>query len=98
MTTRAQRQRRAPRGARDGRDGALTVHQDVEIYASVLSPGAALSHRLAAGRHGWLHLARGLATVNGEKVSTGDGVAFSDVDVIDITANEEAELLLFDLA
>ncbi len=84
--------------ARDGRDGALTIHQDVEIYASALSPGAALSHRLPAGRHAWLHLARGRATVNGEEILTGDGVAFSDVEVIEITAQDASELLLFDLA
>ena len=84
--------------ARDGRDGALTVHQDVEIYASVLTPGTTLSHRLRDGRHAWLHLARGSATVNGAEIAAGDGVAFSDVDVIEITAGEEAELLLFDLA
>ena len=83
--------------ARDGRDGALTVHQDVEIYASVLTPGTTLSHSLRDGRHAWLHLARGSATVNGAEIAAGDGVAFGDVDVIEITAGEEAELLLFDL-
>jgi redox-sensitive bicupin YhaK (pirin superfamily) len=42
-----------PVAARDGRDGALTVHQDVTLYAALLDAGQAVTHELAAGRHAW---------------------------------------------
>ncbi|MFT3774532.1 MAG: pirin family protein [Minicystis sp.] len=45
--------------SRDGRDGSVTVHQDVAIHAAVLEPGASVSHTLAQGRHAWVQVARG---------------------------------------
>ncbi len=84
--------------ARDGRDGALTVHQDAEIYAALLDAGKSVSHRLAAGRHAWLHLAHGAVVLNGHALAEGDGVAVSDEEVLAISAETDAELLLFDLA
>ena len=32
-------------------------------------------HELAAGRHGWLQVARGSVELNGKKLSQGDGAA-----------------------
>ncbi|MEE8202366.1 MAG: pirin family protein [Alphaproteobacteria bacterium] len=84
--------------ARDGRDGALTVHQDAEIYAALLDAGKSVSHRLAAGRHAWLHLAHGAVVLNGHALTEGDGAAVSDEEVLAISAETDAELLLFDLA
>jgi redox-sensitive bicupin YhaK (pirin superfamily) len=84
--------------ARDGRDGALTVHQDAEIYAALLDAGKSVSHRLAAGRHAWLHLAHGAVVLNGHALTEGDGAAVSDEEVLAISAETDAEFLLFDLA
>ena len=84
--------------ARDGRDGALTVHQDAEIYAALLDAGKSVSHHLAAGRHAWLHLAHGAVVLNGHALTEGDGAAVSDEEVLAISAETDAKLLLFDLA
>ena len=84
--------------ARDGRDGAVTVHQDVELYASVLSPGAAVEHALRGGRHGWLQVARGSIELDGKTLAAGDGAAISDEASVRVSARERAEILLFDLA
>lgn len=32
--------------SRDGRDGTVTIHQDASIYATLLDPGKAVSHKL----------------------------------------------------
>lgn len=84
--------------SRDGRDGAVTIHQDAEIYSSLLEPGQAVTHPLAAGRHAWVQVIRGEVTVNGEALHTGDAVAVSDESQVQVTGTEAAELLLFDLA
>ena len=85
--------------APEGRDGAMTIHQDVTLYASRLTPGAKVQHRFAPGRFGWLHVARGRADLNGGAVKAGDGAAISDEAEITVTATgEPAEILLFDLA
>jgi redox-sensitive bicupin YhaK (pirin superfamily) len=84
--------------APDGRDGAVTIHQDVTLYASRLSPGAEVRHALAAGRHAWLHVARGAARLDGTALGAGDGAAISDESGLTVSATEPAEILLFDLA
>lgn len=82
-----------------GRAGSLTIHQDVEVFAGVLSPGATVKHSLGEGRHAWLHIVRGAATAGGHALSSGDAIGVSCERELEITAGEEeAELLLFDLA
>ena len=51
-----------------------------------------------AGRHAWLHLAHGAVVLNGHALTEGDGAAVSDEEVLAISAETDAELLLFDLA
>ena len=84
--------------ARDGRDGAVTIHQDVDLYAALLSPGTSVEHSLRAGRHAWLQVAAGEVTLNGKNLAAGDGAAVSDESSVRIEAIESSEVLLFDLA
>jgi hypothetical protein len=84
--------------SRDGRDGALTVHQDVALYGALLNAGESATHELAPGRHAWVQVARGRVTVNGATLGPGDGAALSDETSAALAALEDAELLLFDLA
>jgi redox-sensitive bicupin YhaK (pirin superfamily) len=85
-------------GAPDGRDGAVTIHQDVALYAAVLAPGERVEHELASGRHAWVQVVRGQLTVNGEQLAAGDGAALSQEARVAIAARDESEILLFDLA
>jgi redox-sensitive bicupin YhaK (pirin superfamily) len=87
----------------DGRDGSVTIHQDVRLYAAELENSATVTLELAPGRHAWLQVARGSASVrsNGDTaaVSAGDGVAVSDAPNVEISAGStRSEILLFDLA
>jgi len=84
--------------SRDGREGSLVIRQDASLYAARLSPGQTVKHTLAAGRHGWLQVLSGAATLNGTALDAGDGVAISDESALGIEAATEVELLLFDLA
>ena len=84
--------------AKDGREGAVTVHQDVDLYAAVLQKGDRLSHTLQPQRHAWVQVARGAITLNGLPLDTSDGAAISNETEVVIEATKEAEILLFDLA
>jgi redox-sensitive bicupin YhaK (pirin superfamily) len=84
--------------APDARDGALTIHQDASIYASLLETGDALEHALAAGRKAYVHVARGTVNVNGETLKAGDGAKIASENRISFTGAQHAEVLLFDLA
>jgi quercetin 2,3-dioxygenase len=83
--------------APDGRSGAVTIHQDVELYSAALSPGQAVDHPLLPGRHAWIQQVRGSATLNGQPLAAGDGAAVSGEEALELQTTEQAELLLFDL-
>ena len=83
--------------SRDGRDGSLTIHQDAELYTTLLSRGESVSHPLKAGRFAWVQVARGAATLNGKPLATGDGAAVSGEKSLELKATADAEVLMFDL-
>jgi redox-sensitive bicupin YhaK (pirin superfamily) len=83
--------------SRDGRDGSLTIHQDAELYTTLLSRGESVSHPLKAGRHAWVQVTRGAATLNGTPLATGDGAAVSNEKSVELKATADAEVLMFDL-
>lgn len=85
-------------GARDGRDGAVAVHQDIDLYVAQLRAGDEVAHVPRSGRRLWIQVARGSLIVNGEQLGAGDGAALEHEERIVIAAPSDAELLLFDMA
>jgi redox-sensitive bicupin YhaK (pirin superfamily) len=81
----------------DGRDGSVSLHQDVALWAGVLDEGQKAELPLAAGRHAWVHVARGAAAVNGKRLGEGDGAALSDERLLTLEGHG-GEVLVFDLA
>jgi redox-sensitive bicupin YhaK (pirin superfamily) len=85
-------------GSREGRDGSVTIHRDVDLYAALLAEGQTVTHRLRAGRTAWVQVARGTARANGEQLYPGDGVAIEEPGEIALVGtSDDAEILLFDL-
>lgn len=84
--------------ARDGRDGAVTVHQDAELWAARLAEGQQVAFTPRPGRIQWLQVARGAVDLNGQSLRQGDGAAITGEDALALRANQQAELLLFDMA
>lgn len=83
--------------SKDGRDGSVSLHQDISLFAALLEPGAACDYALSGGRRAWLQVARGSVTLNGILLEQGDGAAVSDEDQLSIVGRERSEVLLFDL-
>lgn len=81
----------------DGSEGSVVVHQDVFIYASVITTGDELSYELADSRCGYLHVARGNVTVNGLQLSAGDAVKVYKEPHLHASTEDEAEILWFDM-
>jgi redox-sensitive bicupin YhaK (pirin superfamily) len=91
------RNRLRPIVAPDRREDALPISQDAAIFASILDKGAAVTHELAAGRCAWMQVARGAVTLNGARLSAGDGAAVQQESALRISAAEPSEILVFDL-
>lgn len=85
-------------GAPDGQDGAVTIHQDVNLYAATVEKGAQLDYALAGDRKAWLQVVKGSLSLEGETLHVGDGAAIADMDTFSAVADDKAEVLLFDLA
>ena len=85
-------------GSRDGRNESVTIHQDVDLYAGVLTEGTELTHVFTGNRNGWVQVVRGEVSLDGKTLSAGDGAAIAELDQVTITAASEAEILLFDMA
>ena len=86
-------------GSRDGRDGSVTIHQDVDLYAARLAEMDSVTYQLPAGRKGWVQVAYGDVQLNDQALSAGDGVALEGPRTVNLTAAKTAtEVLLFDMS
>ncbi len=81
----------------DGAEGSVTIHQNARVYAGLFDGTEAGSLGLAAGRQGYVHLARGRAVINGAELGNGDAAMIVAADRIEIGAAKTSEVLVFDL-
>lgn len=84
-------------GSPDGRDGSVTIHQDVQLFATIVPAGDSLTYQASPERLIWVQAVKGAFTLNGKTLSVGDGAAIEGEDLIEITASDESEILLFDM-
>ncbi len=83
--------------APDGAAGAVLVHQDARLYAGLFDGAERASYALAARRRAWLQLARGTLSVDGMRLSAGDGAYTGGPVPLELHDGADAEVLLFDL-
>lgn len=84
-------------GSPDGREGSVTINQDVLLYAVYLSADQRFEHAINEKRGLWVQVVKGNVSVNGEELAVGDGAAIFDEEKILAQALSEAECLMFDL-
>ncbi|MCK6504899.1 pirin family protein [Myxococcota bacterium] len=80
----------------DGRDGSLTIGQDVDLYRALLAPGARVEPALRR-RRAWVQMVHGELEVEGVLLRAGDGLAIVDAAGLRLSAHDRVEALLFDL-
>lgn len=81
-----------------GRDGSLTIHQDMELHGAVLNSGAVVDYAIEPDRHVWVQVVSGGVSINGTPLVQGDGAALDGEARLTLSAMDECEILLFDLA
>jgi hypothetical protein len=81
----------------DGAEGSVTLHQDARLYAGLLDGAETATLRLAPGRRGYIHVARGTVAVAGERLHAGDALMIEDEDRVVLSDGNDAEVLAFDL-
>lgn len=84
-------------GSRDGRDGSITIHQNVDMFASVLEKDNEVSHEVQPGRKVFVQVVDGNIAINDQRLAAGDGAQLDDEQMLKISAPTDAEFLLFDM-
>ena len=81
----------------DGRDGSLTINQDATLYLAAAKASETLTYSFAETRRAWLQVTRGQVRVGEHTLNAGDGAAIDNESALTVTAETDAEVLLFDL-
>ena len=82
----------------DGAQGSVTLHADARLYAGLFHGAESATLDLDPTRKAYVHLVRGALTVNGERLHTGDALAFESESRLELGGGDHAEVLVFDLA
>ncbi len=84
--------------SRTGRNGSVTLHQDVDVYAAKsLVANGSKTLKTAKSRHLWVQVIKGEVRVEDTTLSPGDAAGITDVDSLALSWSAGAEFLLFDL-
>jgi redox-sensitive bicupin YhaK (pirin superfamily) len=83
--------------SKDGRNGSLSLNQNADLYCGQLKKNEDLKWEIAEGRHVWLQMMKGDLLVDGEGLSSSDGLAVSQEKVLKMSTKNGAEFILFDL-
>ena len=97
-----------PRGERSGAfvalasgladdSDALPIRANARLVAATLKAGQAAEYLVAPGRKVYLVPASGRIDINGVTASAGDGVAIRDESRLQVTAEEDSEIVLVDV-
>ncbi len=81
-----------------GDDESLRIRANARLVAANIKAGETAEYRLDEGRRAYLVPATGVIEVNGLRTQARDGVAVAHEQVLTVTAIEDSEIVLVDLA
>jgi quercetin 2,3-dioxygenase len=84
-------------GSKEGREGSVVIHQDIELYASRPSAGKALNAELRPGSGFWLQIIEGGLEAGGKTLNEGDALYGEGETTLSIRAVKDSHFLLFDI-
>ena len=79
-------------------DEALPIGADARVLGATLKRGETAEYRLPGGRRAYLVAALGVVEVNGVRLGERDGAAIKDETSLKVTAIDDAEIVLVDVA
>lgn len=83
--------------SKSGRDGSVTINQDVNLYACKSSQAKQLSFKTLQNRKIWLQNIKGLVQVDDSILEPGDAISFEKTEFINLKSQAGSEFLIFDL-
>ena len=77
---------------------ALEIRADARVLGATLKAGATVDYALGGDRKAYLVPAAGVVSIGGVRVGARDGAAISGLETLSVTATEDAEFILVDVA
>jgi quercetin 2,3-dioxygenase len=84
--------------SRNGREGSLRIHQDADLYATLLDDHDEILFETLFDRYYWIQIISGQFLIQGKTLQKGDGAFIQDESAIKTQCLSSGELLLIDLA
>lgn len=84
-------------GSKTGRDGSITINQDVDLYACKSSGEGSKLISNKSNRRIWVQNIKGQVTVNEQLCQAGDAVGFEKTESISLKWSVGSDFLVFDL-
>lgn len=85
--------------SKTARYNSISIHQNIDIYATKLEKGGVVDHDVADRRGIWIQMINGELLVNGEQtIRTGDGAVLEKISHLTLVAEQNSHFLLFDMA
>ena len=81
-----------------GDTDALAIRANARLVAATLKAGQSTEYQIAPGRKVYLVPASGQIEINGVAAAAGDGVAISDESLLRVSAQQDSEIVLVDVA
>ncbi len=81
-----------------GDTDALPIRANARLVAATLKAGQSTEYQIAPGRKVYLVPASGQIEINGVVAAAGDGVAISDETLLKVSAQQDSEIVLVDVA
>ncbi|MDR1292457.1 MAG: pirin family protein [Clostridiales Family XIII bacterium] len=81
----------------EGSEAPIRIHQDVNVYASVVKAGESIGFPVGKGRQAYMVLIEGAAEVGGVELEARDAVEITEEDVT-VKASEDAHMLVIEMA
>lgn len=76
---------------------ALPIRARARVLTARLSAGDSVEHALGKSQMAYLVPSSGVVDVNGTRIHARDGVAIDDVDIVSLTAIEDADVVMVDV-
>lgn len=82
----------------EGENAALPIRTDARVLGATLKAGESATYPLGKDRKAYLVPASGAVVIGDTTVRARDGAAISDIEVLQVTALEDSEIVMVDAA
>ena len=83
--------------SKNGKNGSITINQDVDMYVGKAAESGEKVLKTFKHRHTWIQVIKGEVKVEGSTLTSGDGAAIDNVDVMKLEWSKNSEFIVFDL-